>query len=174
MEVQGAEVMNQPKNKSKLFAISFSMSLLMGIYFGIVLIKSEVAYWQRVNNMFYFKEPHMFLIIGVGVAVAMISLILLRQLNAKSLTGRNFEYKPKTFNSGTIIGGICFGAGWAITGSCPGPIYAQIGIGVWPALLTLAGALVGMYGYAWVKERIDSNSIKAETTKNDLGPAQHT
>lgn len=148
-------MMNQKKSKPQLFAISFSMSLLMGIYFGIVLIKSEVALWQRVNNMFLFKESLMFQIIGVGVSVAMVSLFLLRKLNAKSLTGRNFDYKAKPFNAGTIIGGICFGAGWAIAGSCPGPIYAQIGAGAWPAVLTLAGALIGMYVFALVKERFE-------------------
>lgn len=153
------DTMIPSKNKRQLFAISFSMSLLMGIYFGIVLIKSEVTLWQRVNSMFYLKEPYMFLIIGVGIIVAMGSLLILRILKAKSLTGRNFDYKPKSFNSGTIIGGICFGAGWAIAGACPGPIYAQIGSGAWPALVTLAGALAGMYCYALVKERIDSKIV---------------
>jgi uncharacterized protein len=144
--------MSQTKNKSKLFGVSFSMSFLMGIYFGIILVKSEVVQWTRVHKMFLFQEPHMYLIIGVGVVVAMISLQLLRRMGAKSLTGRNLVYKPKPFTAGTILGGICFGAGWAITGACPGPIYAQIGAGAWPALFTLAGALVGMYGYAWLNE----------------------
>lgn len=140
------------------------MSLLMGIYFGIVLIKSEVALWQRVNQMFYFKEPQMFLIIGTGIGVAMVTLTILRKVGAKSLTGRSLEYKPKPFNFGTIIGGICFGAGWAIAGACPGPIYAQIGSGAWPAIVTLAGALIGMYVYALVKEKLEFGKPQMEKT----------
>jgi uncharacterized membrane protein YedE/YeeE len=140
--------------KNKVFAISFIFSLLMGIYFGIVLVKSEVVLWQRVHKMFLFEEPHMYLIIGVGVGVAMLSLWLLRKLGAKSLTGREMVYKGKSYNLGTIIGGTCFGAGWAITGACPGPIYAQIGSGAWPALLTLAGALLGMLIYAKFQPRL--------------------
>ena len=145
-------------NKQTVFAISFATSLLMGVYFGIVLVKSEVAFWERVNHMFLFKEPHMYLIIGVGVGVAMVSLMILRAFKARSLTGRALEYKPKPFTRGTIIGGISFGAGWAITGACPGPIYAQIGSGAWPALITLAGALVGMYGYALLHERLGNKA----------------
>ena len=53
-----------------------------------------------------------------------------------------------------IIGGILFGAGWAITGACPGPIYAQIGGGAWMALFTLAGALIGMFVYANLKSKL--------------------
>jgi len=146
--------MSTEMNKSKVFAISFVFSLLMGIYFGIVLVKSEVVLWQRVHKMFLFEEPHMYLIIGVGVGVAMLSLFVLRKLGAKSLTGREMVYKGKPYNLGTILGGTCFGAGWAITGACPGPIYAQIGSGAWPALITLAGAMVGMFIYANLQPRL--------------------
>lgn len=141
-------------NKKQIFAISFVFSLLMGIYFGIVLVKSEVVLWQRVHDMFLFKEPHMYLIIGVGVGVAMVSLLILRAIKAKSLTGRELIYKPKPYNLGVIIGGTCFGAGWAITGACPGPIFAQIGSGAWPALITLAGALTGMFIYANLQSKL--------------------
>jgi uncharacterized membrane protein YedE/YeeE len=164
--------MSQGKNKKKLFAISFSMSLLMGIYFGIVLMKSEVALFQRVHAMFRFEEPHMFLIIGVGIGVAMVSLMILRKLRAKSLTGRELIYKPKAFSKGTVIGGVCFGAGWAITGSCPGPIYAQIGAGIWPAFITLGGALVGMYLFALWNERLESRSAPIHGASESLDTPQ--
>jgi uncharacterized membrane protein YedE/YeeE len=47
-----------------------------------------------------------------------------------------------------------FGAGWAITGACPGPIYAQIGGGEMFALLTFLGAFLGMYAYAYLKPKL--------------------
>jgi uncharacterized membrane protein YedE/YeeE len=53
-----------------------------------------------------------------------------------------------------MIGGTLFGAGWAITGACPGPIYAQIGGGAWMALITLAGALVGTFAFAYLKPKL--------------------
>jgi uncharacterized membrane protein YedE/YeeE len=130
------------------------MSLAMGIYFGIVLTKSEVVRWQRVHDMFLFKEAHMYLIIGVGIVVAMVSMLLIKKFQVKTLEGVRVVYKPKPFQKGVIIGGTLFGAGWAITGACPGPIYAQIGGGAWMALFTLAGALIGMFVYANLKSKL--------------------
>jgi uncharacterized membrane protein YedE/YeeE len=130
------------------------MSLLMGTYFGIVLTKSEVVRWQRVHDMFLFNEPHMYLIIGVGVGVAMVSMLIIKRLSAKTVEGKPIEYKPKPFHKGVMIGGTIFGAGWAIAGACPGPIYAQIGGGAWMSLFTLAGALVGMFTYAALKPKL--------------------
>ncbi len=130
------------------------MSLVMGVYFGIVLTKSEVVRWQRVHDMFLFKEAHMYLIIGVGVVVAMISMLVIKRFQAKTVEGQPIVYEPKPFHKGVVIGGILFGAGWAITGACPGPIYAQIGSGAWMAIVTLSGAITGMFAYANLKSRL--------------------
>ena len=137
-----------------LSTLALTMALFMGTYFGIVLTKSEVVRWQRVHDMFLFKEPHMYLIIGVGVAVAMISMLMIKAFNGKSIEGKPIVYKPKPFQKGVVIGGTIFGAGWAIAGACPGPIYAQIGAGAWMGLITLAGALLGMYAYAILKPKL--------------------
>lgn len=128
--------------------------LLVGTVLGIVFVKSEVANWQRVHDMFLFNEAHMYLIIGVGVVVAMLSMLLIKKLNATTIDGQSIKYKPKPFHKGAILGGMIFGAGWAITGACPGPIYAQIGGGERYALITLAGALLGMFSYAYLKPRL--------------------
>ena len=138
----------------RLSGLALAMSLVMGVYFGIVLTKSEVVRWQRVHDMFLFREPHMYLIIGVGVAVAMISMLIIRKMGATTVEGIPIRYKPKPFHTGVIIGGTLFGAGWAITGACPGPIYAQIGGGAWMALITLAGALIGMFLYAAARPKL--------------------
>lgn len=130
------------------------MSLIMGTYFGIVLTKSEVVRWQRIHDMFLFKEPNMYLIIGVGVVVAMVSMLIIKAAKAKSIDGKPIEYQPKPFHKGVMIGGTLFGAGWAIAGACPGPIYAQIGAGAWMGFITLAGALIGMFAYAAFKSRL--------------------
>ncbi len=141
-------------NKRTVSKLALSMSLVMGIYFGIVLTKSEVVRWQRVHDMFLFHEPQMYLIIGTGIAVAMFSMLIIKRFHGKSITGDLIVYQPKPYHLGVIIGGTLFGAGWAITGACPGPIYAQIGSGVWPAGFTFGGALVGMFCYANLKSRL--------------------
>lgn len=141
-----------PKPEMSLFA--YSGVLLVGVYLGILFTKSEVAVWERVHKMFMFQEAHMYLIIGVAIVVAMVSMKVIKWLGIKTIEGRPITYKPKPFHTGVIIGGIMFGAGWAITGACPGPIYAQIGAGEWLAVLTLVGAMLGMFSYAALKPRL--------------------
>ena len=140
--------------KSRISKLALFMSILMGIYFGIVLTKSEVVRWQRVHDMFLFKEAHMYLIIGLGIGVAMVAMLLIKNRHVKTIEGEPIRYAPKPFHLGVVIGGMLFGAGWAITGACPGPIYAQIGGGEWMALITLAGALLGMFLYANLKSKL--------------------
>jgi uncharacterized protein len=125
--------------------------LLMGVFFGVVLVKSEVVRWQRVHDMFLFREAHMYLIITTGIIVAALAMQVIKRAGIKTWDGQTIQYKPKPFHKGVILGGMIFGAGWAITGACPGPIYAQIGAGAWMALATLGGALLGMFAYAYAK-----------------------
>ena len=126
----------------------------LGIVLGIIFVKTEVARWDRIYDMFCFKEPRMYLIITTAIVVAGVSMRLLKSFGVKNLEGEKIRYKPKPFHKGVIPGGLCFGMGWAMTGACPGPIYAQVGAGEFMALFTLAGAIVGMYLYAALKPRL--------------------
>ena len=128
--------------------------LLMGTYFGVVLTKAQVISWYKIRNMFFFREPDLYLIIGSAVLVGMLSLMLIRRFHPTTLGGERLEIPGKTLNRGTVIGGFLFGLGWFITGACPGPIYAQIGSGEFWALFTFAGALLGAYAFARVKSRL--------------------
>ena len=135
-------------------AFGYISVLLIGAHLGILFTKSEVARWDRVNKMFLFQEPHMYLIISVAIVIAMVSMAFIKQFGVASIDGKPIKYKPKPFHMGVIIGGFMFGAGWAITGACPGPIYAQIGAGEWMAFITLIGALLGMFCYAALKPKL--------------------
>ncbi len=128
--------------------------IIFGILFGIVLTKAEVISWFRIQNMFQFKELHMYLIIGSAVVVGAISIQIIKALKVKALNGEDLQYGEKKFTKGFIIGGMMFGFGWAITGACPGPIFAQIGAGEYPAFFTLAGALTGSYLYHSTKHKL--------------------
>ena len=121
--------------------------LVLGALFGVILTKSEVMSWFRIHDMFLLREAHMYLIIGSAIVVGAISVQILKRLKLKSLNGEEIKLQGKSFHKGTIIGGALFGIGWAITGACPGPIFAQIGTGAYPALFTLAGAVVGAMLY---------------------------
>lgn len=125
---------------------------ILGTFFGITLTKSEVISWFRIQSMFRFEEPHMYLIIGSAVVTGAITVIILKKLQAKSVQGTKMDFSPKPFQKGVIFGGMIFGVGWAITGACPGPIYAQVGTGAYPAIVTLIGAVSGAYLYHSLKK----------------------
>ncbi len=140
--------------QSRMSPFAYASVLLIGVYLGILFVKSEVAMWQRIHNMFLFKEAYMYEIICLAIVVAMVSMFLIKRLEIKSVDGKPIKYEPKPYHTGVIVGGMLFGAGWAITGACPGPIYAQIGAGAWMALFTFAGALLGMFAYAALKPKL--------------------
>ena len=129
-------------------------STILGITFGFVLTRSEVISWFRIQKMFRFEEAYMYLIIATAVFVGAISVLILKRFGLKSVNKEELDFSGKVLNKGTIIGGIIFGIGWAITGACPGPIYAQIGAGEYAAVSTLVGALSGSLLYNILKEKL--------------------
>jgi len=145
---------SQTAAKTQMSPTAYFSVLLVGMYLGILFTKSEVALWERVHKMFLFQEAHMYLIIGVAIVVAMLSMLAIKRLGIRTIEGKPIIYKPKPFHTGVVTGGMLFGAGWAITGACPGPIYAQIGAGEGLALFTLTGAMAGMFSYAVLKPKI--------------------
>lgn len=128
--------------------------LIVGILFGIVFVKSEVVSWFRIQEMFRLQSFHMFGIIGSAVAVGIISIFLIKKFNIKTIYGEPIEISPKEFNKGQIYGGLVFGFGWAITGACPGPLFAQIGTGATVIVVTLLSAIVGTWVYGLLRERL--------------------
>ncbi len=128
--------------------------IVFGTLFGILLTKSEVISWFRIREMFLFNEAYMYLIIGSAVIVGALSVLILKKSKLKSLDNQELNFTGKSYHKGFIIGGLIFGFGWAITGACPGPIFAQIGAGAYPAIFTLIGALIGAYLYYRFKEHL--------------------
>jgi uncharacterized protein len=128
--------------------------LLVGILFGIVFIKAEIISWYRIQEMFRLQSFHMFGVIGSAVVVGIISVLLIKKYNIKTIYGEKVEFHNKKFNKGQIYGGLIFGFGWAITGACPGPIFAQIGTGASVMLVTLFFAIVGTWVYGLLRDKL--------------------
>lgn len=128
--------------------------LIVGILFGIVFVKSEVISWFRIQEMFRFQSFHMYGIIGSAIITGMISIWLIKKFNIKTIGGEPISIAPKKFNKGQIYGGIIFGFGWAITGACPGPLFAQIGTGSFVVIVTLMSAIFGTWVYGYFREKL--------------------
>jgi uncharacterized protein len=126
----------------------------MGMFFGIILIKSEVVSWFRIQEMFRLESFHMYGVIGSAVVTGIISVWLIKRFKVKTIYGEPILLPTKKFNKGQIFGGLIFGLGWAITGACPGPLFAQIGTGLTIVFVTLFSAIAGTWVYGLLRERL--------------------
>lgn len=128
--------------------------LLVGILFGIVFVKAEIISWFRIQEMFRLQSFHMYGVIGSAVLTGMISVWLIKNFKIKTLDGEPITIAPKKFNKGQIYGGLIFGSGWAITGACPGPLFAQIGTGAFAVIITLLSAILGTWVYGYFRDQL--------------------
>ncbi len=128
--------------------------LFIGIFFGIVLTKAEVTSWFRIQEMFRFQSFHMYGIIGSAVMIGMISVLLIKKMNIKTISGEQVKIEPKKYHKGYFAGGVIFGLGWALTGACPGPLFALIGNGYTVMIVALIAAIMGTYTYGLVKNKL--------------------
>ena len=125
-----------------------------GIVFGVLLVKSEVISWFRIQEMFRFQNFHMYGVIGSAVLVGMVSIFLIKKFNIKTIHGDKINIRTHQFSKGQIYGGLCFGIGWALTGACPGPIFAQIGTGVTVFVVVLISAIAGTWVYGRFRAKL--------------------
>ena len=135
--------------------MKFFKYIMLGFIFGIILTKSEAVSWYRIYEMFQFHSFHMYGIIMVAIATGMVGLQVLKRLQFKNLKGEAFVIPDKEKGSARYwIGGLFFGFGWALVGSCPGPIFILIGAGFLPVVLVLFGALIGTFIYGLLKDKL--------------------
>ena len=128
--------------------------IVVGILFGIVFVKAEIISWFRIQEMFRLQSFHMFGVIGSAVAVGALSVWLIKRYKLKTIYGEQIEFHPKKFNKGQVYGGLLFGLGWAMTGACPGPLFAQIGTGAFAVIVTILSAVAGTWIYGYFRERL--------------------
>lgn len=129
--------------------------IFAGIIFGIILTKSEVLSWYRINEMFHFESFHMFGIIGSAILIGILIVRLTNKYKIKSMKGAEIKMSPKPMMfKAYLFGGIIFGLGWALAGACPGPMYTLIGNGFSILLLTLASALIGTITYGALRDKL--------------------
>jgi uncharacterized membrane protein YedE/YeeE len=128
--------------------------LLVGIAFGIIFVKAEIISWYRIQEMFRLQSFFMYGVIGSAVMVGALSVFLIKKFNIKTLSGEKIVFHNKEFNKGQIIGGLIFGFGWAITGACPGPLFAQIGSGTTVIAITFLSAVAGTWVYGLLRDKL--------------------
>ena len=133
--------------------MKFVKYLFIGIFFGILMSKSEAISWYRIQEMFRFQAFHMYGIIGSALifGIAIIDFIKRKKLYNLEKEPIIFEKKEKQYKR-DLFGGIIFGLGWALAGSCPGPIYILIGNGFSIFIIVLLSALLGTFSYGVLRD----------------------
>ncbi len=131
------------------------IALILGLLFGLILVKAEVLSWFRIQEMFAFQSFHMYGIIGSAIAVGALSVWLIRSFKVKSLEGNLIELNDKAPRyASAYLGGTVFGLGWAMTGACPGPMYALIGSGTTIMVLAVVAGVLGVLTYATLRDKL--------------------
>jgi len=136
---------------------SLSVYFLVGVFLGLMFLKSEVASWFRIQEMFRFQSIHMYGIIGLAVGVGAVSVALMKKFGVRTIRGEEIAWpdaasmRPQPHH---ILGGTVFGLGWGLAGACPGPLFALAGSGVPVVLVALLSAVAGAWVYGWLKPRL--------------------
>jgi uncharacterized membrane protein YedE/YeeE len=106
--------------------------------------------------MFRFQSPRMYEIIISAILVAAASVAVIKWSCAKTVSGEPIYVPPKTLGHGIryAVGGTIFGVGWALTGACPGPLFALIGNGVTVMVAAIISALAGTWLYGVLRPRL--------------------
>lgn len=129
--------------------------LFVGIFFGIILVKSEAVSWYRIYEMFKFQSFHMYGIIGSAVMLGIIAIWVIKKKHLKSIENETINIPPKEKGMFSyLIGGTTFGLGWALAGACPGPMYILVGTGVFSMLLVIGGAVLGTFVYGILRNKL--------------------
>ena len=140
----------EPQERSESLAVYFGL----GVLIGMIFLKSEVASWFRIQEMFRFQAIHMYGVIGSAVAVGALSIALMKHFGIRTVRGENIEFparaaaRPRTHH---IVGGTVFGLGWGLVGACPGPLFALVGSGLPIMLVALLGAVGGTWVYGLLR-----------------------
>jgi uncharacterized membrane protein YedE/YeeE len=113
-----------------------------------------VISWYRIQEMFRLESFHMYGVIGSAVITGIISVWLIKKFHAKTIDGETIHIEPKSFHKGQVIGGCLFGFGWAMTGACPGPLFALLGTGVTVILVSILFAVLGTWFYGKMQQRL--------------------
>lgn len=135
--------------------MKFLKFLFVGVFFGIVLVKSEAVSWYRIYEMFKFQSFHMYGIIGSAVVMGACGIYLIKKYKLKSTEGTAIVLPPKEKSFVRyILGGSIFGLGWALAGACPGPMYILLGTGIYPMIIVIIAAMAGTFVYGLLKTKL--------------------
>lgn len=129
--------------------------LLVGVVFGILMAKSEAMSWYRIQEMFRFHSFHMYGIIGTAVTLGVGGVYAIKKFAVRDFSGKPIVFIPKENGwKRYVFGGTVFGLGWALSGTCPGPMVVNVGYGYVSVAIVFLFAWVGTACYGIIKNKL--------------------
>jgi uncharacterized protein len=141
-------------------------ALLFGLAFGFLLQKGGAGKYNVLIGQLLLQDFSVLKIMGTAIVVGMVGIFTLHHF-AKV----NLHLQPTKIGA-QIIGGLIFGAGFALIAYCPGTGAAALGQGSWDVLFGMIGLVAGSYLFAevsgWLKRTVETWGDKGKVTLADL------
>lgn len=131
---------------------TLAVALVTGVLFGFGLAWSTMVKPEVVLDFLRWRDFGLLFVLGAAVVVTGLAYHLLPRLMRQPVLGGTFGKHASEMNRETIGGAALFGIGWGISGVCPGPAIAGLGVGNWPLVI----AVVAMFAGAYVQGRLAS------------------
>lgn len=153
-EVRSLDTVTWPVTTSDHSRWPLLRYMAVGIVLGIIFVKAEIISWFRILEMFRLQNFHMYGVLCTAVAVSAIAVWLIKKFNVRTIDGELITFPKKQYHKGQVIGGLIFGLGWALTGACPGPMFAMIGTGASAAAVMILSAVAGTWVYGLLRDKL--------------------
>lgn len=137
-------------------ASTLIVALVTGIAFGFGLSYSTMVRPEVVLSFLRFQDFGLLFVLGGAVVVTALAYRSLPRLMPKPVFGAAFGKHPAEMSKRTLGGAALFGIGWGLSGVCPGPAIAGLGVGNWPLLFAIAGMFAGAYLQGFLASRRSS------------------
>lgn len=141
-------------------------AVIFGLCFGFLLQKGGVAKYNVLVGQLLLQDFTVMKIMLTAVVVGMAGIFTLHRF-AKV----NLHLQPTRFGAQSI-GGLIFGAGFALLAYCPGTGAVALGQGSWDVIFGLLGLVAGSYLYAelsgWLKKTVETWGERGKVTIPDL------
>jgi uncharacterized membrane protein YedE/YeeE len=143
--------------RSPLFHIA---ALVSGIVFGVGLAISRMIDPAKVQGFLDFAaiptggwDPSLAFVMGGGVIVALVGMRLDRVLR-QPIAAVAFSKVARTrVDRPLVFGAAIFGVGWGLSGFCPGPAFADLGLIPGSVALFVVALLAGSWLAGLVVDR---------------------
>jgi uncharacterized membrane protein YedE/YeeE len=133
------------------------MAFFVGGLFGVGLLISGMTDTRKVQgwlDIFGDWDPTLAFVMGGAIIPMFIAWQMTR--SRRPVFGGDFPAPTDpTIDRKIAIGSILFGAGWGLSGLCPGPAVASVAFGGWGGLAFVAAMLIGMGLAPSIKSRLD-------------------